>query len=270
MQEFDVGKTLQLGYTIPKVYQEFCEYWQKDDLKQVCLDAYQQGTQSFVPNLLPEQALQLTAEEMLGILSDRLGDALDLAISTEYANPDNIPDMLPEAIQSPVKNEPDGSWLKRTNMVGINMRTVQSFWNIVKYALTLPKIQDSIHILPIWEAGVVGSIYGLSSWELNPEFYSQELANACPQLNTIERQLRATINILHAMGKSVGMDVIPHTDRYSQASLAYPQYFEWLQRQDTEIIDHRDNLHEEVQQKIFEFLQQHGSAVPTEDSPGLL
>ena len=90
----------------------------------------------------------------------------------------------------------------------------------------------------------MGSIYGLTSWELNPEFYSRELAKACPHLNTIERQLRVVINILHVMGKSVGMDVIPHTDRFSQVSLVYPQYFEWLQRQDTEIIDHRDNLHE--------------------------
>ena len=36
----------------------------------------------------------------------------------------------------------------------------------------------------------------------------------------------------HAMGRTVGMDIIPHTDRFSQMALAYPHYFEWLRRQD--------------------------------------
>lgn len=267
MKEFDVTKTLQLGYEIPKVYREFCDYWQTEDWKYACFDAYQTGRQSFVPTLLPEHAVQLSGEETLRILRTRLGEKLDLAINPQYADPDHVPETRPEAIQSPVINEPDGTWLQRTNMVGINVRTVHSFWNIIKYVLTLPNVQDSIHLLPIWEAGVVGSIYGISSWELNPEFYSAELSKICPHLDTIEKQLRAVINILHAMGKSVGMDVIPHTDRYSQVSLSYPHYFEWLQRQDTEIIDHTDNLHEEVQQKIFEFLQQHGPAMPNAEIP---
>lgn len=211
--------------------------------------------------------MQLFGKETLHILRERLGERLAVAIDPKYTDPDNVPETLPEAIQSPVTGEPDGSWLKCTNMAGINVRTVHSFWNIVKYTLTIPEVQDSIHILPIWEAGVVGSIYGISSWELNPEFYSAELSEVIPHLDTIEKQLRAVINILHALGKRVGMDVIPHTDRYSQISLAYPHYFEWLQRQDTEIIDHSDNLHEEVQEKILEFLRQHGSAVPDEKVP---
>lgn len=114
---------------------------------------------------------------------------------------------------------------------------------------------------------MVGSIYGVSSWELNPEFYSKELAEVCPRLDTLEKQLRTVINLLHAMGKSVGMDVIPHTDRYSQITLAYPHYFEWLQRQNTEIIDHSDNLHEAVQEKIMEFLRKHGPAISDEEIP---
>ena len=111
-------------------------------------------------------------------------------------------------------------------MVGINVRTVGSFWNIIKYVLTLPATQDSIHILPIWEAGVAGSMYGISSWYLNPEFFSAELAETVSSLDTIDRQLRAVVNLLHLMGRSVGMDVIPHTDRFSQIALAFPEYFE--------------------------------------------
>jgi hypothetical protein len=149
-------------------------------------------------------------------------------------------------------------------MVGINVRTVGDFWNIVKYALTLPEAQDSIHILPIWEAGVAGSMYGITSWNLNPEFYSAELAEAVPALVSLDRQLRGVVNLLHVMGKAVGMDVIPHTDRFSQIALAYPGYFEWLQRQATAIINHRANLHEEVQDRIRDFLRELGPAVPDE------
>ena len=269
MTEFAEKNASQFEYNIPKVYREFCDYWVVESQKHDCLEIYQSGQQSFVPNLLPEQALKFPALETLDILRERLGTKLDIALETVYTDPDNVPQRAPKAIQSPVAHEADGNWLKHTNMVGINVRTVGSFWNIVKYALTLSQVQDSIHILPVWEAGVVGSIYGMSSWELNPEFYSEEFTRICPSLDTIEKQLRAVINILHAIGKSVGMDVIPHTDRYSQMSLAFPHYFEWLQRQDTEILDHHENLYEEVQEKILEFLWRHGSAVSDEEIPAI-
>ncbi|MBD3308111.1 hypothetical protein GF339_16830 [candidate division KSB3 bacterium] len=267
MREFDVNTILRLGYNIPKVYQEFCDYWTNEEERHACFEAYQKGRQSFVPNILPEHAVQLTGEETLRILRERLGEKLDLALHPRHIDPDHLPETFPEAIQSPVVDEPDGSWLKHTNVVGINVRTIGSFWNIVKYALTISDAQEAIHILPIWEAGVVGSIYGISSWQLNQEFYSEELAWIQQSLNTVAKQLRAVVNILHAMGKCVGMDVIPHTDRYSQIVLAFPQHFEWLQRQDTVIVDHSENLHEEVQKTIMEFLRQYGPAVPDEKSP---
>lgn len=267
MAAFVTGETSNVQFEVPKAYQAFRDGWEKETLRRAYLRAYQQGQQSFVPNLLPELAVQLSGSEALGILREKLGSAVDTALDPAHSDPDNLSVTVPEAIKSPVVHQTDGTWLKFSNMVGINVRTVGSFWNIVKYAFTLPEAQNSIHILPIWEAGVVGSIYGLSSWEINPEFYSEELATICPALNTIEKQLRAVVNLLHAMGKAVGMDVIPHTDRYSQIALAFPQYFEWLQRQDTIIVDHSANLHLEVQEKIMDFLRAHGSAVPEEEIP---
>ncbi|MCB9078885.1 MAG: hypothetical protein H6631_14880 [Anaerolineaceae bacterium] len=262
MAEFIVDR-----FNLPKVYQEFLDQWQSPAQRQLYLEAYQQGRQSFIPGLLPEQAVALTGQETLAILRRRWGDRLEIALDPAQTDPDHPPAQLPTAIQSPVAGQPDGRWLKQTNMVGINVRTVGSFWHIVKYALTLPQAQDSIHILPIWEAGVVGSMYGLSSWELNPEFFSPELADLRPELNTIDKQLRAVINILHVMGKTVGMDVIPHTDRFSQIALAFPAYFEWLQRQDTIIVDHSAELHREVEYKIFEFLAKNGPAVAGDALP---
>lgn len=246
----------------PKVYQEFLDAWRDMDQQMKSVDVYTSGLQSFVPNLLPEQAVQLSARDTLDILRHRFGESVDLALDPAHNKPDTPLDNLPPELRSPVAHHPDGQWLKTTNMVGINVRTLGSFWNIVKYALTLPAAQDSIHILPIWEAGVAGSMYGITSWILNPEFYSPELAQAVPALATIDQQLRAVVHLLHVMGRAVGMDVIPHTDRFSQIALAFPEYFEWLQRQDTTIVDHRACLYEEVQKHITDFLRQHGPAVP--------
>jgi hypothetical protein len=245
---------------VPRVYQEFHDTWHQR--KEALLDAYTTGNYSFVPFLMPEQAVGLTTEETLMILGRRLGQAMDMAL--EHADTDSMVDGIPAPIQSPAADEPDGIWLKASNMVGINTRTIGSFWNIVKYVLTIPKVQDSIHLLPIWEPGVVGSLYGISSWQINSEFYSEELAQAQPKLDSVEKQLRAVVNLLHALGKTVGLDVIPHTDRFSEIALANPHYFEWLQREDMQIVDHSESLHVKTQDTIMDFLRTSGPACPTD------
>jgi hypothetical protein len=251
------------SYDVPKVYRAFRERWEGD--RQNLLAPYLEGRLSFVPNLLPEQAVRMNLAEALGILQARLGSRLDDAV--RCADPEYPAGELPSSIQSPVLGEADGGWLKTSNMVGINVRTVGSFWNVVKYAITLPEAQETIHLLPVWEPGVVGSLYGISSWLINREFYSEEWAEAFPSLDTPEKQLKATVNLLHALGKAVGMDVIPHTDRFSEIALANPHFFEWLQRSGAQIVDHSENLHTEVQAQILEFLRRYGPAVPGETVP---
>jgi len=243
---------------IPKVYQQFQDHWQQQHgaMKQL----YGSGQYSFIPNLLPEKALTFNVIETLQLLRSKLGNAVTLALSANHTNPDTPIAALPTELQSPVLNQTNGDWLKCSNMVGINVRTVGNFWNVAKYALTLPKLQDAIHLLPIWEPGVVGSLYGMSSWNINQEFFSLELAVSFPHLNTVEKQLKAVVNILHLMGKTVGMDVIPHTDRFSEIVLAYPHYFEWIQRDNYQIINHSENLHLEVQERILDFLKKYGAA----------
>ena len=46
------------------------------------------------------------------------------------------------------------------------------------------------------------------------------------------------------MGKTIGMDVIPHTDRFSEAAVGTPQLFEWMRMVDRRIVDHSDRLAE--------------------------
>jgi len=249
---------------IPAVYYDFKETWK---LKQLNLiQQFVDKEVSFIPNLLPEDAVNLSTTETISILKKYLGE--DIYFNAISVQNTSIPySELPEILKSPVKAQTDGEWLKTTNMVGINVRTVKTFWNVVKYALTLPKSQDSIHFLPIWEPGVVSSLYGMASWNINPEFFAPDLASFLPHLDTVEKQLKAVINLLHALGKSVGMDVIPHTDRFSEMVLSNPHYFEWLQREEFEIINHKANLHEDVQALIISFLNQYGAANPFDQYP---
>ena len=212
-------------------------------------EKYTSHQTSYIENLLPEIAVQLNVYEILDILQKRFGDQLlQQALDSNYT------------ISSPVSHYQDGSWLKKSNMIGVNVRTIGNFFNVIKYALTLPKSQDSIHLLPIWEPGVVGSLYGMASFNINPQFYSQELANAIPQLDNVEKQLEFVINILHVMGKSVGMDVIPHTDRFSEMVIANPRYFEWIRRVGGRIMSNSENLYRDIEEIIWLYLHRHGTA----------
>ncbi|CAN5255299.1 hypothetical protein BH09BAC4_BH09BAC4_41060 [soil metagenome] len=217
-------------------------------------ESYQSGRSTFIPNLLPQTAVRFSVYQTLEILHKRLGtETLRRAL-----NPN-------ETIDSPAKVYTDSLWLKRSNMVGVNVRTVGSFWNVINYVFTLPASHDSIHLLPIWEPGVVGSLYGMVSWQINPEFFDIELARYVPALDSVEKQLKIVMNLLHAMGRTVGMDVIPHTDRFSEMVLACPCLFEWVQRDEkggkpAKLADHSSFVYRYVEEAIWQFLKFHGPA----------
>jgi len=205
--------------------------------------------------LWPKDVLQTPVQEITQVLEAQFGPQFAVALNPETGIP------------GPVANFSHTTWLKTANTVGINVRTIGHFWNIVPYTLTLPNAQNAIHILPVWEPGVVSSLYGPCSWNLNPEFFSPELATAFPHLDTVEKQLKVVVNILHLLGKAVGMDVVPHTDRFSEQALANPQFFEWLQRRNLEIVRHSGDLHTDVQMTILAWLLEQGSAVAGLDIP---
>lgn len=213
------------------------------------LDRFQAGQQSFVPKLLPQTAVRFSVYQTLDILHKRLGnDILRRALDPA------------ETIPSPAISEPDGTWLKKANMVGVNVRTVGSFWNVINYVLTLPACHDSIHLLPIWEPGVVGSLYGMVSWQINPEFFSVDLARFVPALDTVEKQLKVAVNLIHALGRTVGMDVIPHTDRFSEMALVHPNLFEWVHREGYRLVNHTESVYRQVEEVIWQFLKLKGAA----------
>lgn len=204
---------------------------------------------------IPENVVNMPVEVIVENLMHQYGETAYAAFDPDHR------------VDSPVLKYTDTEWIKRTNCVGVNVRTIGSFWNIVPYALTLPAAQQAIHILPIWEPGVVASLYGMSSWNINPEFFSKELEDIFPTLNTVEKQLKVVINLLHLTGRVVGMDVVPHTDRYAEQVLANPHLFEWLQRRDDQIVRHESQLYKTAEALIFEVLQQAGSAVAGYEVP---
>ena len=228
---------------------------------------YLAGDRSFLVGLRPQDAVALDLGTVLEILEGRYGETVNVALSPEATDLTKPLASLPAAVRSPRAAETSPRWMRTSNMVGINVRTIADYAGVIKYALTLPQAFDSIHLLPIWEPGVVESLYGIAGWNLNNEFYSPELEQAAPHLNTVERQLRATSNLLHVMGKTVGMDVIPHTDRFSEPTLANPDLFEWMRVSDRQIVDHSNSLIKEVVTTVYEWLAEIGSASPTAQVP---
>lgn len=211
-------------------------------------------TLAITSQMLPETAVNLPCTDVLMHLESRWGERLYQALDDQHV------------IDSPAAVHQHTNWLKTAKTVGINVRTLGSFWKIIPYALTLPQAQNAIHILPIWEPGVVASLYGPSSWNINPAFFDAALYQCIPPLDTVEKQLKVVVNLLHLMGKSVGMDVVPHTDRYSEQALANPALFEWLQRADTKIVRHDSGVFQTVGELIFEWVKYAGSAVPEHDA----
>ena len=100
---------------IPDSYEGFRQYWANN--QQTAINDYVSQCQSFIPNLLPEQAVQMPAIQLAYILEKRFGQQAFFAA----LNPQNI-------IESPVHSQQDSSWIKTVNMVGINVRTIGSFY----------------------------------------------------------------------------------------------------------------------------------------------
>ncbi len=242
----------------PPTWRELEARWQDARARRRLIGDLSAGRVSYLAGVLPEHVLRLSAAETLEIYRALLGERLDLALAEESTDPSGGPP-APE-LSGPAASEPDGSWLKRSNMVGVNVRTAGDFLGVAKYALTLPSHVDAIHLLPLWEPGVVASLYGMASWHINHEFLSAELHRELPHLDTAARQLRALTNLLHAAGRAVGMDVIPHTDRYSEIVLCQPSCFEWVRREGCRILDQSAELHRAVEEAIWTHLRARGAA----------
>lgn len=161
-------------------------------------------------NLKPSECLKLSFEHSVGLLKELIG-----AENFELAKNFNI--------KSPLINEKNSEWIKRTKIIGINPRIVKTYWGIVKYAMTFP--EKGIHLMPLFETGD-GSLYVQNSWRLNSDFYDKNLEQC--GFDTCEKQLKFVVNILHALGKYVGFDALAHVDNFSEITILNPKCFEWV------------------------------------------
>ena len=167
--------------------------------------------------MTPKDCLNLTFGQSFEMLENLLGkELLDEAMNVENPFP------------SPLAGQKDTKWCKTLKIVNINPYLAKTFWGIVKYALTFP--EKGVHIMPLWETGDRGSLYVQNSWRLNNEFFDKDLGNA--GFETPKKQLKLVINILHALGKVVCFDALPHVDNFSKITLLNPSFFEWAKLND--------------------------------------
>ena len=163
-------------------------------------------------NINPKDCLDLSFEQSFSMLKELLGEStLNNALDISSSYP------------SPLADCKDTQWCKTIKIIGINPRLTKTFWGIVKYAMTFP--ESGIHLMPLWTTGDKGSLYVQTSWRLNEEFLDTDLARS--GYDTAEKQLKLVINILHALGKIVGFDALPHVDNFSEITLLNPGFFEW-------------------------------------------
>ena len=166
-------------------------------------------TPEFINNI-PDECLKLSFRHSMELLQNIIGKE-----KLEAAKKFKIP--------SPVKNKTNTDWAQTIKIIGINPRITKTYWGIVKYAMTFP--ENGIHLMPLFETGD-GSLYVQNSWDLNDEFLDKELSDY--GFKTAKEQLKFVVNILHALGKVVGFDALPHVDNFSQIVILNPACFEWI------------------------------------------
>lgn len=195
-------------------------------------------------------------------------DALNWSIKKTFNNISNLIGKIEfqkacdisQNYTSPVANKTNSNWIKQSKIIGINPRIVGSYFNIVKYAITFP--EDAIHIMPIWEVGCNGSLYSRTNWKLSEEWIDKDLIKL--GYDTAEKQLKLTINLLHALGKKVGFDAVPHTDKFAEEVFVEPELFEWIRLNETKTntLQYNDNndIYPELKSTILDFLKENKSA----------
>ena len=168
---------------------------------------------------------------------------------------------ISEAFPSPLSYKKNDKHFKTAKIIGVNPRITKTYWGIVKYAMTFP--EEWVHIMPLWETGDKGSLYVQNSWDLSGEFLDEDLVKL--GYDSAFKQLKLIINILHAMGKIVGFDALPHTDSFSRIVFTHPSFFEWVKLDETRtfqleppLIDN-NLLYKEVENEIISFLDAPGN-----------
>ena len=199
---------------------------------------------SKIYNLTLKDCLNMPFEQSFEIIKELLGEK----ISKEALDTNKI-------YPSKLQQKKDTKWCQTIKIIGINPRITKTYWNTLIYALTF--VEEGVHIMPLFESGD-GSIYVQNSWNLNNDFLDENLIKI--GYETADKQLKLSINILHAAGKIVGFDALPHVDNFSEIVLLNPHLFEWIKlsedrsRQLAPDEINYDDIYKEVQETIIKEL----------------
>lgn len=163
--------------------------------------------------ITPETASRLKLDDVMRFLSRSIS-AKDMACLKKG-----------ELIPSPVSQEKDTGWFEQIKMVGVSPRICKTYLGILKYALTLPK-GTAVHLMPVFEPGTLGNYYAQINWRPSDKWLDPELVRA--GYKTPEAQLKFLTSALNALNHPVVMEMVPHTDNFSEIVFANPAMFEWI------------------------------------------
>lgn len=218
------------------------------------------GVDSSYYQVEPKEALEWSFDESIEKLSQLIGKKNLIQI------------LNGKKVNSPAFKTQNSNWMNEAKIVGVNPRAIGTYFNIVKYAMTFP--EDSIHLLPLFEQGCQGSLYAPVNFKLTDEFMDENLTRL--GFDTPEKQLKLTINLLHALNKNVGMDFLQHSDRFSEEVFLNPDNFIWAkidksQNKEFEYPQiHPDKLGSEVEKLVVDFLQSNGDSKGQKVNPMIL
>ena len=208
---------------------------------QESLRAYANNEASFIQVHKPTDftdIINLKPEQTFAILQARLGaEKVQAALKPT------------ETTDSPLKGTSSPDWIHNSGIVGVHPRICKTFLGMVNYAMTLPKWQDTLHLLPLLNAG--DALYAPLNWQINTEFFDDSLESKYPELNTPNKQLKVAINLMHLMDKKVLMDVVTHMERAADSVFAFPGLFEWLKVKEDKVVNwDTRKLEEQVKEAI--------------------
>ena len=209
--------------------------------------------QSLAKNISPEKQAQELYEEYLlnGYLNKTLHEMLQIKdeVIIRFYN------LISEksTIESPVKNSAASRWMTTSDFCFVNVRATglnNEHGNFIQAAKILPCIRaESIHLGPFtnYEFGVIYAVSSLISID------SRLIHNGIKL--TPDDQLKAFVQAVHLLNKTIGFDIEPHVSQFSTPVLIQPELFRWIKLSDDknslmENLSQEEILTEENQAKI--------------------
>jgi hypothetical protein len=132
--------------------------------------------------------------------------------------------------ESPVKDEPDSSWMAQSDFCFINVRATglndDEMGTFIHAAKLLPALRvNAIHLAPFTDYDFF-TIYAVRTLQnIAPRIVDDDLV---AQGVSAEDQLRAFVEAAHLLGKTVGFDLEPHVAQYAIPVIMYPEMFRWI------------------------------------------